>query len=92
MAIKINPLKANSYPYIIYSERGYAKSSLKDYAGAVDDLTRAISIDPKNSEYYFERGKLKIILGQKESACIDFSKAGKLGRKEAFAEIKKYCK
>ena len=85
-------MKANSYPYIIYSERGYAKKSFKDYAGAVVDLTKAISIDPKNSEYYFERGKLKIILGQKENACFDFKKDGELGRKEAFEEIKKYSK
>ena len=38
---------------------------------------------------YFYFSKLK--LGQKESGCLDLSRAGELGYNEAYEAIKKYC-
>jgi hypothetical protein len=34
----------------------------------------------------------KILLGLTNSGCLDLSKAGELGYKEAYEMIKKYCK
>jgi hypothetical protein len=39
----------------------------------------------------FKRGLLKLMSGQKESGCIDLSKAGELGMVIVYEEIKKYC-
>jgi len=36
-------------------------------------------------------GLSKILLGQKDSGCLDLSKAGELGYAEAHETIKKYC-
>ena len=41
---------------------------------------------------YWNRGLAKIKLGQIDSGCLDFSKAGELGHSEAYNSIKKYCK
>ena len=37
------------------------------------------------------RGYAKLNLNQKDSACLDFSKAGELGYEKAYEEIKKFC-
>jgi hypothetical protein len=40
---------------------------------------------------YYNRGMTKLRLGQKDSGCIDLSKAGELGYKSAYEEIRKFC-
>ena len=40
---------------------------------------------------YINRGLAKLGLGQKDSGCLDFSKAGELGYSEAYQSIKEYC-
>jgi len=73
--------------------RGTSKSALKNYAGAVDDYTLAIKINPKYSSAYFKRGLLRIShLNQKESGCLDLSKAGELGENYAYSAIQDLCK
>ena len=52
-SIKLNPSEKS------YIERAYSKSEIKDNSGAISDLQRAIEIDPKNSEAYYELGRLK---------------------------------
>ena len=46
---------------------------------------------PKNAAPYLNRGASKIMLGQKDSGCLDLSKAGELGDTKAYGLIKKYC-
>ncbi len=36
-------------------------------------------------------GVAKLGLGQKDSGCLDLSKAGELGFDKAYESIKKYC-
>ena len=55
------------------------------------DFTKAIEIDPKFAEAYCNRGIIKIILGQKNSGCLDLNKAGELGFAKAYEAIKKFC-
>lgn len=82
-------LKPGDNP-IIYYDRAVAKCSLKKYNDALPDFDMSIKLMPTKLAY-FSRGKIKILLGKKESACLDLSKAGELGMAEAYELIKKYC-
>jgi tetratricopeptide (TPR) repeat protein len=73
-----------------YFARGVSKGMLKDYVGAIADFTMVISYMPTNQAYY-GRGVANLALNKKNSACLDFSKAGELGNKDAYDYIKKYC-
>ncbi len=58
-------------------ESANLKYENKDYEGAIDDLSKAIGIDPDNSLFYFKRGlsiSKKKWRGDKD-AIADFSKA-----------------
>ena len=52
---------------------------LKDEKGAIDDFTKAIEINPKDSNAFVQRGYTKFELKNYEEACIDFEKAESLG-------------
>jgi tetratricopeptide (TPR) repeat protein len=73
-----------------YLARGTSKGMLKDYVGAIADFTMVISYVP-TKEAYYGRGVANLALHKKNSACLDFSKAGELGNKEAYEYIQKYC-
>jgi tetratricopeptide (TPR) repeat protein len=74
-----------------YFQRGKCKAGTDDYRGAIEDYTKAIKLEPDNSEIYINRGLAKLNLGIKNSGCLDFSKAGELGEKEAYKFITKHC-
>lgn len=40
---------------------------------------------------FFNRGILKIIIGNKEEGCMDLSKAGEMGLKEAYKKMQEAC-
>ncbi len=44
-----------------------------------EEYTKAIAIDSNDADNYVFRGLIKNQIGQKESACIDLSKARDLG-------------
>ena len=50
-----------------------------------------MKLAPNNADVYSNRGFAKIALGQKDSGCLDLSKAGEMGFFEAHETIKKYC-
>lgn len=76
-----------------------AKYQLKDFKGVIEECDFIIEMSPiniyskfdKNDAFYW-RGLAKIQLGQKDSGCLDLSKAGELGYSDAYEDIKKYCK
>ena len=76
-----------------YLDKGIAKGELGDYRGAIQDFNKALELDPIgfDQEAYYGRGASKINLGQKDSGCLDMSKAGELGYSEAYEIIKEYC-
>ena len=43
------------------------------------ELDKAIGLDTTRSEYYLQRGELKIQMGEKENGCSDFKKYKELG-------------
>jgi len=64
---------------------------LGDYRGALQDFNKAIELKPDLAEAYGARGLSKIKLGQKDSGCLDLSKAGELGAIQAYDTIEQYC-
>ena len=75
-----------------YWTRGKCNDNIKDYRGAIEDYTKAIKLKPDYSDLYINRAFTKLDLGLKNSGCLDFSKAGELGDKNAIWYIKEYCK
>ncbi|MYA71532.1 tetratricopeptide repeat protein, partial [Candidatus Poribacteria bacterium] len=55
-----------------------AKAAFGNFKGAVADFDKAIEIDPRNAETYYDRAWAKEALGQKEAAKADFQKAKEL--------------
>ena len=74
-----------------YFYKGLSKHKLGDDRGAILDYTKAIAINPNNDLAYLNRGLARLNLDQKESGCLDLSKAGELGHEEAYKFIKEYC-
>ena len=74
-----------------FFEKGTAKYNLQDYSDAISDYNKAIEINPDHAEAYYNRGIAKINLGQKDSGCLDLSKAGKLGHSQDYEAIKDFC-
>ncbi|HEV7230156.1 MAG TPA: tetratricopeptide repeat protein [Bacteroidia bacterium] len=72
-------------------DMGNAKADAGDAKGAVLDYDKAIELNPKFAEAYEKRGLEKLKLNLKEQACLDLSKAGELGYKQAYVDIRKLC-
>ena len=68
-AITIDPSDSNSY-----GVRGKIRSSMKDYEGAIQDLSFAIRATPLFPNYYVDRGVTLILLNLEEEAQKDFDK------------------
>jgi hypothetical protein len=58
---------------------------------SVGDFSKAIEINPKYTQAYYSKGISRIAIGQKDSGCLDLSKAGELGSEKAYEVIKKNC-
>jgi tetratricopeptide (TPR) repeat protein len=65
---------------------------LKKYEEAIAEYTKAIEINNNFSAAYYNRGLVEVVLGQKESGCLDLNKAEELGEKSASKMTQKYCK
>ena len=49
---------------LAYTNRGSAKSELKNYQGAIEDCDKAIELNPQEALAYINRGSAKHRLGQ----------------------------
>jgi tetratricopeptide (TPR) repeat protein len=65
---------------------------LKKYEEAIAEYSKAIEINNNFSAAYYNRGLVEVVLGQKESGCLNLKKAEELGEKSASIMIQKYCK
>jgi tetratricopeptide (TPR) repeat protein len=81
---------------LAYFYRASARYTLKDFRGAFMDYSKAINIDPNSSEdylskSYYGRGLCFQYLGNKEKACLDFTKANELGNQDAANAMQINC-
>tara|TARA_B110000879_G_C11144424_1_gene501741 strand:- start:103 stop:2061 length:1959 start_codon:yes stop_codon:yes gene_type:complete len=72
-----------------YVNRGLLKGNLDDYDGAIDDYTKAIELDSNYASAYYNRGKVKEILG--EAYYNDYYKACQLNENKC-SLFEKYLK
>ena len=73
-AIKINPKYAPAH-----SNRGAIMHKQENYKEALAAYDKAIQYDSKHANAYLNRGITKEMLRDESGACIDWSKARKLG-------------
>jgi tetratricopeptide (TPR) repeat protein len=76
---------------INFFNRAICKMKLTDYQGAIEDFTKDIDKNGDVPSSYFYRGEIYHHLNQKDKACSDWSKAGELGKAEAYDKIKEFC-
>lgn len=84
-------IELDSRNYIAYDSRAEIKFNLNDYEGCIQDCDIAIEINPNMDNSYFLKGRASYRLGSKQKACEYWSKAGELGKVEAYEYISKYC-
>lgn len=76
---------------VAYDTRCEIYFALKDYDNSINDGLRAIELDSKIANSYFILGRSYYRKGDKEKACVNWSKAGENGKSEAYEYISKYC-
>lgn len=74
--------------YLGYLKRAKTWIKLRNNAPAFYDLNKAINLEPKKSELYFERGALQVARGEFESALKDLAIALKKGYEDKIAVYK----
>ena len=62
----------------LHDARGFAKSRLKDFSGAIEDFTAAIKINPSNPKAYQHRAESHALAGSYKNAYQDASYALRL--------------
>jgi len=69
------------------------KKITKDYKIAIMFTNSAIKSNPQFSGLFYNlRGEIRIDMGDKDSACIDFTTAGNFGDNKSIENQNKYCK
>ena len=72
----------------LYYNRGNLHVQRQDYQRAVEDYTKAISLEERLAEAYFNRGLALIYMKREAEGIADLSKAGELGLYQAYSIIK----
>jgi len=85
-AINMTP---NEY---MYQTRASSCFNLRRLQEAVDDYSKAIAINPKAGQAYFNRGATYLNMQQKSNACADWKTASALGFTKAGDMINAYCR
>jgi len=82
----------NTYTSLHYY-KAVSKFNLKNYEDALFSLNEIIRFSGVTNfpKTYLYKGLIEIHNKNKDSACINFSKAGELGCKEAYSLINKHC-
>lgn len=66
------------------------KAHQKDYTAAVEGFEKALKLNPRMAEAYFNLGLTRIFAGDKAEGIKNLSKAGELGLYDAYSLIKQY--
>jgi tetratricopeptide (TPR) repeat protein len=71
----------------LFELRGMARSGKKDFAGAIDDFTQAIALQPNRAGLYVRRGTLYLVSDAPKLARPDFEQAIRLDPSSADAML-----
>ncbi len=84
---------AKLYPDLayIYYNRGNLNALSGKFPEAFDDYSRAIELNPVFAEAYYNRGLVQIYMKDTRKGCLDVSKAGELGIREAYEVLNRYA-
>lgn len=63
-----------------YDDRGNLRAQKGDFDGAVDDLNKAIELEPKYAKAYGDRALVRLIRGEGTAAELDFRKCFELDK------------
>lgn len=77
-------------PYL-YFNLGNLQCLSSQLIESIEGYDMAIKLYPYMGDAYFNRGLVLIYLKDNEKGCIDLSRAGELGVKDAYGVISKYC-
>jgi tetratricopeptide (TPR) repeat protein len=66
-----------------FLDSGMAKNKVKNYGESLNDFTKALEIDPRNTDAYFLRGTVKLILDDNAGALADLNQIKELLLKPA---------
>ena len=78
----------------IYLIRAHKKGLKSDWLGSISDLDKSFEYaltDSQKSKVFYMKGISLFSLGKKDEACLSLSKAGELGKEDAYEIIKQYC-
>ena len=62
-----------------------------DFAGAIEDYTQVIKINPKDSDAFFNRANIKKEIRDMRGACEDWKKGAELGDEDAVKLVQEHC-
>lgn len=68
-----------------YVDRGLAKAQQEDFYGAINELTKAIDLNPNSIEFYSNRAIIKLIIKDYAGVITDFTKIIELDPKSSNA-------
>lgn len=89
---KILNQSGHECPDTIYYNRSVSYSYIGPIDSCLKDLSRAISCNPNNSDYYYYRALVNMKLGYREACCEDFEAAKRLGYLvSSDDEIRRFC-
>ena len=77
------PEKVQAESASFYYKRGIEKYKAGVYYGAISDYSKAIEINPRDSNAYNNRARTKYMLGDMKGSCTDAKKAASLGDVES---------
>ncbi|HOG19487.1 MAG TPA: tetratricopeptide repeat protein [Salinivirgaceae bacterium] len=86
-----NSVELNPNFSLCYYNKANIMALSQRFREAIDDYSKAISIDESLPQAYYNRGLTLIYLKEVERGCLDISKAGQLGISDSYNVIKRYC-
>jgi len=76
----VNVTKDTVLLHRMYDTRGFSKSNLKDFTGAIEDFTRAMEVNASNPRVFYHRAESEAQAGLFDEAYDDVEKALDLDR------------